>query len=44
MDIVQYCEICNLKIAKYICKLCGKNVCEDHYNKDKKVCTDCFKV
>lgn len=35
------CEICDEKIAFFRCKICGRNVCVDHYNAKKSICEIC---
>lgn len=35
------CQVCNRKIAKNVCKKCGRNVCEDHYDPLTGICTAC---
>ncbi len=34
------CSICR-KPANHICILCGRHVCEKHYNEAKSICTAC---
>ncbi|MFI5412263.1 MAG: hypothetical protein ACHQX1_00010 [Candidatus Micrarchaeales archaeon] len=41
-DISTLCDICG-KIAKHTCKLCGKRVCDAHYDEKNKICTSCKK-
>ena len=35
------CEICEAKPAKYVCRLCHRYVCEDHFNKRLDICVVC---
>lgn len=35
------CEICEASEAVYKCRLCGREVCERHFNKEKGICTIC---
>lgn len=41
MQILRKCEVCNLRIARYSCKYCGKSVCEDDYDKNSGLCIIC---
>lgn len=41
MEILTQCQSCKQKIARYICALCGSNVCDDCYNVKKGVCNNC---
>ncbi|MFP3215041.1 MAG: hypothetical protein RXR32_00610 [Candidatus Micrarchaeota archaeon] len=34
------CYICG-KPAKHVCKLCGRHVCEEHYDKETGLCINC---
>jgi len=36
------CRICG-RIGKYTCKLCGKLVCSDDYDRDMQICVICKK-
>ena len=38
MGLSGLCRICG-KIAKNKCSLCGKLVCDDHYDAKHKICT-----
>ncbi|MBL7100940.1 MAG: hypothetical protein ISS23_03240 [Nanoarchaeota archaeon] len=35
------CQICSKKIANNVCKKCGNNVCEDHYDTLTGLCSAC---
>jgi len=35
------CEICGRRPAKFVCKDCGRVVCEEHFDPILWVCTDC---
>ena len=35
------CEICGLKLAEYVCRICGRRVCRDDYDVEKGVCSIC---
>ena len=35
------CEICNRKLAKYVCIECGARVCEDCYDRESLMCIRC---
>jgi hypothetical protein len=37
-DINQLCHICG-KMAVHTCKLCGRPVCETHFEKKSGICT-----
>jgi len=39
--IILLCSICEQKPARYVCKMCGRNVCEDDYILEKGVCKIC---
>jgi hypothetical protein len=39
--LMNLCEICEEKEAKYSCKLCGRKVCEDDFVKEKGICKVC---
>jgi hypothetical protein len=36
-DIAGLCDICG-KVAKHKCHLCGKIVCDEHYDAVHKIC------
>jgi len=38
------CEVCYEKKAKYICPICGRHVCEDHYIIKHSRCVICFEA
>ena len=38
--VVGLCDICG-GIARHTCRLCGKRVCGDHYDKGLGLCTSC---
>ncbi len=38
------CEICNDKPAKYICPICNRYVCEEHYSKRHEMCLACLEA
>ncbi len=38
------CEVCNEKPAKYLCKMCNRYVCEDHYDRKKELCLVCLET
>ncbi|MCE4617132.1 MAG: hypothetical protein F7C32_00910 [Desulfurococcales archaeon] len=40
MTTSSYCEICNEKEALYKCRVCGRNVCEEHVSPEG-VCAVC---
>lgn len=35
------CHICGQDIGRFICRVCGANVCEDCFNKEKRICARC---
>lgn len=35
------CEICEMKTPLYACKMCGRRVCDDDYDKDMGYCLVC---
>lgn len=39
-DVVALCDICG-KIARHSCSLCGKRVCDMHYDSALHICTSC---
>jgi hypothetical protein len=41
MQILRKCQICNMKMARYSCKMCGAPVCEDDYDKESGLCIAC---
>ena len=42
MDLMGLCSICSKPGAMNTCKLCGKIVCNDHYNSLHGVCSACM--
>jgi len=38
---LELCDICGMKPAKYECRLCGRKVCEEDYDHEKKLCKVC---
>ncbi|MEM3289914.1 MAG: hypothetical protein QW046_00080 [Candidatus Micrarchaeaceae archaeon] len=40
-DIAVLCDICHLKQAKHVCKLCGRRVCDEHFDSRLGICTAC---
>ena len=42
MRIAKSCMICNQEVGLYNCRLCGRLICMNHYDKTKGICTDCF--
>jgi len=43
MEILTQCQRCKQNIAKYICAICGNNICDDCYEGGKGVCHNCKK-
>jgi hypothetical protein len=41
MTLTGICYVCS-KPAMYSCSLCGKIACIDHYDKDKRACSNCL--
>jgi len=41
-DKVGLCRVCG-RIGKHTCRLCGKFVCDDDYDKDMRICVICKK-
>ncbi len=41
-EIMTLCYICG-KPAKHVCKLCGKHVCNEHFDAKLGICTSCKK-
>ncbi|MCX6710292.1 MAG: hypothetical protein NTV63_05085 [Candidatus Woesearchaeota archaeon] len=41
MNIIEECMICGIRPGIFICKSCGMSVCEDCFDRAKKVCRDC---
>jgi len=35
------CEICEDREAKYVCRICGRRVCEEDYSREKGICKVC---
>ncbi|RLG74909.1 MAG: hypothetical protein DRO23_05370 [Thermoprotei archaeon] len=35
------CEICEENYAEYVCKICKRNVCLDHFNLSNGICVVC---
>jgi len=40
-SIAMLCDVCGTKLAKHACKLCGKRVCDEHYDSKAGICTSC---
>jgi len=43
MKIRTECQICGQALAKYTCRMCGKQVCESCYNRAAQACVPCSK-
>lgn len=41
MSVSGLCEICEADTIEDQCDRCGKLVCEDHYDRETGLCTDC---
>lgn len=41
MSVAGLCEICETATIEDRCDRCGNLVCEDHYDRDTGLCTDC---
>ena len=41
MTLTGVCYICS-KPAMYSCAYCGKISCIDHYDKDSRMCSNCY--
>ncbi|MCI4435014.1 MAG: hypothetical protein JHC29_06085 [Thermoplasmata archaeon] len=39
--ILGLCYICG-RPAKHVCKLCGRQVCDEHYISSLGICTTCY--
>ncbi|MFH1638553.1 MAG: hypothetical protein ABIB71_09065 [Candidatus Woesearchaeota archaeon] len=35
------CAICGINTGKFVCRNCGANVCEDHYDPATGLCDRC---
>ncbi|MEM3506772.1 MAG: B-box zinc finger protein [Candidatus Bathyarchaeia archaeon] len=42
--MVKLCEICRHKNAMYVCKNCGKEVCNECFNVDFWACSKCYEL
>lgn len=42
MSNIRICRICNLRDAKYICRECGREVCEYDFDTLNWLCTECL--
>lgn len=42
-EIAVLCDICQTKIAKHVCVLCGRRVCSEHFDAKAGLCTICRK-
>ncbi len=38
------CEICYEKEAEYVCKICGRKVCRNHYKPESGLCSLCART
>jgi len=41
MSVEGLCQICEAERARYGCNRCGAVVCEDHYDRETGLCTNC---
>lgn len=41
MSVTGLCQICTTEEAEESCRLCGKLVCERHYEKSLEQCVEC---
>lgn len=41
MSVSGLCEICEAATIEDQCDRCGRLVCEDHYDRETGLCTDC---
>jgi hypothetical protein len=41
MSVEGLCAICETSTADYGCDLCGRMVCETHYDEGDGLCTEC---
>jgi len=41
MKIIKECQSCMQSVAKFVCKKCGRYVCEQCYNKVANICMVC---
>jgi hypothetical protein len=39
-DVIVLCDICG-KISRHTCRMCGKRVCDEHYDLNLHICTSC---
>jgi len=42
MDRISSCGLCGQDFAKYVCRLCGADVCEKDFVKKKGICIACY--
>jgi len=43
MSRIRLCRICELRDAKYICRECGREICEYDFDPINWLCTECIK-
>ena len=39
-----YCEICHTNTARYVCRMCRRYVCGEHYDHRTRTCTLCLEL
>ena len=42
-EVAVLCDICQKRIAKFVCALCGRRVCSEHFDAKAGVCASCSK-
>lgn len=41
MSVSGLCQICERAEARHSCRICGRQVCEDHWNEAVGTCSPC---
>ncbi len=41
MEKLDVCAVCKKQIANNVCKICGQNICDAHFDKKNNICISC---
>jgi hypothetical protein len=41
MSVAELCQICEAAEARHTCEACGRQVCDDHFDREERVCVAC---
>ncbi len=42
-EIATLCDVCGKRLAGHTCALCGRRICDEHFDTKSGLCTPCLR-